>query len=197
MAKLKKRLSQEFDVEGDMTPLIDCIFLLLIFLMCVTEITKTENDQNLILPYAKMAVEDKEPEKRVVINVWPKEQRLQKMWENQKPVPADAVVTISGQPMSWGEVQQHLELIAKTADKTPGGAATGGRELVDMPVKIRGHRTTPFKYVQFAMVYCIDMAYWKISFGTYNKDDFKLPAPIFEEGVGKGWEPSDLSRIFQ
>jgi hypothetical protein len=195
VAKLKSPKS-ESNVVMDMTPLIDCIFLLLIFLMCVTEITKTENDQNLMLPFAQKAVEDKDPPKRVVINVYPKEGKLQELWSGPGglAVPLNAVVTINGVPMSWGELQKHLELVAKTADKTEGGASTGGRELVDMPVKIRGHRTTPFKYIQFAMVYCIDMAYWKISFGTFNKEDFWTPAPVFGENV---WGPMDVkNRMF-
>ncbi len=185
-----------------MTPLIDCIFLLLIFLMCVTEITKTENDQNLILPFAQTAIEDKEGgEGRVVINVYPAKSILTQMWQKELALPPDAVVTIGGKPMTWGDVQNHLELVAKTAEKTQGGAMVGNRELVELPVKIRGHRTAPFMFVQFAMVYCIDMAYWKISFGTYNKEDFTLPNPLVtyypEQGSSQGerWQPSTLIRV--
>ena len=197
MARLKKRLKADFDVPGDMTPLIDCIFLLLIFLMCTTEITKTQNDQNLILPYAKNAFDDQEPEERIVLNVYPAAGIANRLGI---PGDADGVVTINGRAYNWGSLQAYLEQRARGAEKSQGGASTGNRTLIDIPVKIRGHRTAPFKMVQFTMIYCIDMAYWKISFGTYNDKDFKSPGNPLLGDTPKGtkiWFPVDAQRLFQ
>jgi biopolymer transport protein ExbD len=193
MARMRKTEFMELAI--DMTPIIDCVFLLLIFLMCVTEITKTENDQRLVLPYASKATDDLDPKERVVINVFPQKGKIFEL--NNGTGPQDAMVTVGGEPMTWGELQNYLERRAKTAEKSPSGAA-GGREVVNLPVKIRAHRTTPFQYVQFAMVYCIDMAYWKVSFGTYNREDFKYAAPFFfnGEGVEGSWHPPEIERIF-
>ncbi len=190
MARVKKA-KQDEGVQTDMTPLIDCIFLLLIFLMCVTEITKTENDQALVLPYAKLAVKDENPEDRIVLNVWPVGHLAAKTWGF--PETSNSWVTISGKPMDWGGLMEFLERRARTAPKIPGPA---GSDLIELPVKIRGHRTSPFKVIQFAMIYCIDMRYYKISFGTYNEIDFKAPNQMFGDTPNNTiqWQPSEMMR---
>ncbi|MDZ7815068.1 MAG: biopolymer transporter ExbD [Planctomycetota bacterium] len=114
MARLKRRVKQDYETEENLTPLIDCIFLLLIFLMCVTEITKTENDQLLILPFAQSATKDEKPDERIVINVYPYDFPVGKIRKNAA---MDAWVTINGEAMSWGDLQNYLEMIARTARK--------------------------------------------------------------------------------
>ena len=203
MAMLKKRLKQlDTGIPGDMTPLIDCIFLLLIFLMIATEITKTENDQNLILPYSKMARKDKEPEDRIVINVWSNrmygkgEPTCSDTWANGE-APQDSLIMIAGDVYNWGGLQEYLRRRAKTAPKEQSAAA-GGMDIINLDVKIRGHRTCPYKLVQFAMVYCIDTHYWRISFGTYERDYIDAPSKKFGDTPDDNtlWNPPALRKLF-
>ena len=67
MAKKKRaKLTAE---EPDLTPMIDVVFLLLIFFMLITEITKAEIE-NVQLPSVQMAQPDENPPKdRLIINI--------------------------------------------------------------------------------------------------------------------------------
>lgn len=64
----KKRASMIAE-EPDLTPMIDVVFLLLIFFMLITEITQVDIE-NVQLPNALMAQPDEKPPKdRLVINI--------------------------------------------------------------------------------------------------------------------------------
>ena len=68
--KHQKRLDTGGDVEMNMTPMIDVTFLLIIFFMVVTELSRLEVDQNVRLPHIDMSVLDREPDPgRLVLNV--------------------------------------------------------------------------------------------------------------------------------
>ena len=54
--------------EPDLTPMIDCVFLLLIFFMLISEITQVDFE-HMQLPKADMAVADKPAKKRLIINI--------------------------------------------------------------------------------------------------------------------------------
>jgi biopolymer transport protein ExbD len=56
-------------VENDMTPMIDCVFLLMIFFVLVIDLCQ-KNLEDLILPRAEyQEPDDKPPENRPIINV--------------------------------------------------------------------------------------------------------------------------------
>ncbi len=69
MAK-KKKSDPDLAQDMDMTPMIDIVFLLIIFFMVVTEISRLQVEQ-IQLPVASKAVEDKpQPrEKKMVVNI--------------------------------------------------------------------------------------------------------------------------------
>ena len=68
--EMKKYVTQDAHVDQDMTPMIDVVFLLIIFFMVVTELSLSEN-ADLTLPVAEMAnVEEPQPGSRTLkINV--------------------------------------------------------------------------------------------------------------------------------
>ena len=67
MSKQTKRAQEE--LQMDMTPMIDCVFLLMIFFVLVIDLSQQELE-DLILPKAEYAVPDeKPPENRPIINV--------------------------------------------------------------------------------------------------------------------------------
>lgn len=70
MAKSKELDPSNQVVEVNMTPMIDCTFLLLIFFMVVSEMSSLDME-SLALPYADQAQppEVESPDRRVVINV--------------------------------------------------------------------------------------------------------------------------------
>ena len=58
------------EIQMDMTPMIDCVFQLLLFFMVVTKMSQSALEA-LILPYATFAEPDKGNTTRMVINVLP------------------------------------------------------------------------------------------------------------------------------
>ena len=70
MARSKELDPSNQSVEANMTPMIDCVFLLLIFFMIVSEMSSLDME-SLALPYADQAhpPEEESPERRIVINV--------------------------------------------------------------------------------------------------------------------------------
>ena len=60
---------QSSDIELDMTPLIDVVFLLIIFFMVATTFSKVENDPLVALPDAEAARDDLRKPTTIVVNV--------------------------------------------------------------------------------------------------------------------------------
>ena len=63
------RAIQTSDVEPNMTPLIDVVFLLIIFFMVATTFSRLENDPAVNLPEAEEARDDLRKPTTVVVNV--------------------------------------------------------------------------------------------------------------------------------
>ena len=68
MARRKKREFQ-FGQDMDMTPLIDCVFLLILFFILTTELTADMEDVELPFALEVSVKESKEPVQPVVLNV--------------------------------------------------------------------------------------------------------------------------------
>ena len=67
MSDISKMVQQ--NIEMDMTPMIDCVFLLMIFFVLVIDLSQ-KNLEDLILPRAVFQEpDDKPPENRPIINV--------------------------------------------------------------------------------------------------------------------------------
>ena len=68
--EMHKYVKQDAHIEGDMTPMIDIVFLLIIFFMLVTELSKLDIEE-VILPVASEAKveEPQAASKQVVVNV--------------------------------------------------------------------------------------------------------------------------------
>lgn len=66
--KLRNKHSDEDEIEVSMSPLIDCVFLLLIFFLVTTMLKKPSKDININLPSSNAAIE-MEPNDDTVIGV--------------------------------------------------------------------------------------------------------------------------------
>ena len=66
--KLRNKHSDEDDIEVSMSPLIDCVFLLLIFFLVTTMLKKPSKDINVNLPSSNAAIE-MEPNDDTVIGI--------------------------------------------------------------------------------------------------------------------------------
>jgi len=158
-----KEVSQS--VEVDMTPMIDCVFLLMIFFVLVIDLSQ-QNLEDLILPEAKyQQPDDKPPDIRPIINI------LQ-----------NGMIIYKGKPWydptrdgtNYAGIQDLLQYFKQsiklnTEAKTVGATTIN---LVNDPVLIRADKWTEWHYVGEVMKQCSQpkAAFWKLELAMSEKD---------------------------
>ncbi|NLF38694.1 biopolymer transporter ExbD [bacterium] len=88
---MKVDLRDDEGLEVQMAPLIDCVFLLLIFFLVATTLKKINEELPLVLPESKAAIQVQEPDQFIVIAID----------ENQN-------IYVDGTPVSIGLLQNDL-----------------------------------------------------------------------------------------
>jgi len=169
--KLNKHDAQT-EMEMNMTPMIDCVFLLIIFFMIVTDLTQQDLEE-LKLPVAVAAVEDKPDPKvvRPVLNVLHTGQMLWKRKELYNPEKDDDITELSA------FLADQSRLMPKKFDEQTG------QNLPDNPLLIRADQNTPFKYIQRIMEICgkQGIQIWKLELAA-AEDPAVVQARKAEEG---------------
>ena len=69
MPRKKVEVIDKEEMELNMTPMIDIVFLLIIFFMCVTELSKLDAIAAVQLPIADQAYDDQETPDKIVLNL--------------------------------------------------------------------------------------------------------------------------------
>jgi biopolymer transport protein ExbD len=141
----------ETEMEMDMTPMIDVVFLLIIFFMIITDLTQ-QDLEDLELPVAISATEDKpDPdEKRPIFNI----KHTGSIIVRKEPLYSPETHDGLKDPMV--DVKKKLAIIAKNMPRKD--------DLPDDHLMIRGDRSVPFKYVQQVMQECAQkgIQIWKV-----------------------------------
>ena len=151
----------ETDMEMNMTPMIDVVFLLIIFFMIITDLTQQELE-DLVLPVAEEAVEDKPnpDEKRPIVNIKQDGEIIVRRESIYSPEQDD-----------YTELEAYLSDMAQLMDKdTPEGLNV---EVPDEPVLIRADENTPFKMVQKIMEICgkKGIQIWKVELAAAQPEE--------------------------
>lgn len=130
------------EVTMDMTPMIDVVFLLIIFFMVVNEISKMQLHEGIILPLASEArVDDRPPPGRLVLNV----DRDGEVWSANK---------------KWGKkALDRLLQIEANVSKDEKGYSTRA-------VLLRADGRSKYSDIAMIMYQCQTNKIWKLSFGT-------------------------------
>ena len=157
VGKHLKMVAEEASVN--LTPMIDIVFLLIIFFMLVTELTNLALEQ-VILPIAAHAKENPGKEGEVVVNI--------KQGENQASDPGAGVIVIAGQLIK-GEGQglnrglvDTLRLEAETYGKwTPNDQHPSGKNS-ELEVLVRSDRQVRSEYFLALMWACNDIGIYKV-----------------------------------
>ncbi len=147
----------ETDMEMDMTPMIDVVFLLIIFFMIITDLTQ-QDLEDLQLPKATAADQDKpDPNvKRPIYNILCNGtiivQRI-KLFDPEED---------RGKADPYKEVKRNLSVIAQNMPKSPEDG------MPDDPLMIRSDESALFKHVQKVMESCSEkgIQIWKIQLGA-------------------------------
>lgn len=135
-------------IEMNMTPMIDCIFQLIIFFMLVTDLSQKELEV-VTLPPASHAVEDENPEKRrITINVcrWPPDTDR---WE----------IKVHGRVVDYEQLRQILRDHYFGSERTSEGYA-------ERTIMIRSDENARFELVQNVLRICAEEKFYKIEFGA-------------------------------
>ena len=157
----------ETEMEMNMTPMIDVVFLLIIFFMIITDLTQKDLE-DLVLPMAMSSVEDKPDPKAVrpIINI-PQNGR---MIVKQKPY---------YDPETDGDDMTVLSrFLADQSARMPWVFDEEvGAKLPDNPLMIRADTNTEFKYIQRIMEVCgkQGIQIWKLELAA-SEDPEKVEA---------------------
>lgn len=125
----------------NMTPMIDVVFLLIIFFLVSSHLARQENQIEMRLPVAKSADDDANQDApRVTVNV--KE---------------DGTTWIAGRPVAPEVLTQRL-----TVARDQQGE--------NLEVRIRGSRVAPYAFFEPIMLACTESGIWNVTFAVYRED---------------------------
>lgn len=167
MSDVNKMVQQ--NVEMDMTPMIDCVFLLMIFFVLVIDLSQ-KNLEDLVLPRAQFIEPDDKPtEGRPIINVLQNGTVVYNKTEAYNPAKdgkdykkiRDLLLAIRAEGLAKKSLHTKEETIA-------------GRVvlLIDEPILVRADKWTEWHYVGEIMKQCSmpDVAFWKVELALSEQD---------------------------
>ena len=126
----------------NMTPMIDVVFLLIIFFLVSSHLAKQEVQMPLPLPTAASGNKNVEEDlPRLTVNVL-----------------ADGSLMLAGRRV------QRTELVTRLRDRFI-------EEGPGLQVRIRGDRNAPYEYVEPIMLACARAGIWDVSFAVYRPED--------------------------
>ena len=135
-------------VEPDMTPMIDCVFQLMIFFILCTEVAAADLEL-LKLPSASEALPDKNPEdKRMILNV-----------------------NKAGEIKHRGKVKTQAELFALLKLEAALVPDKDNKQLSGRSVIIRGDVDAEYRHVNTIMLECAKVGIWKLELGAAAPHD--------------------------
>lgn len=141
----------------NMTPMIDVIFLLIIFFLCVNQYQKADSAEQVDLPVAsseRVAVPEPTRHKPLVLNVLPSGQML-----------------ISGTAVPVEKLGRILDVAQNELPLAEGG------QRVPLEVWVRADRKLPYSTVEPILQACAMHGIWKVA--------FKVTTPA-QEAMGDG-----------
>jgi biopolymer transport protein ExbD len=138
------------EAHVELVPLIDCVFLLLIFFMCAATMAKLDTSSQISLPDASNAAEQKDPKDRGTVNI-----------------PPVGMLTVTGETVTearpffvFGQLVGEdglKKMIAEKIKTTP-----------NLQLYIRCDKDARFKLVRRAMAACAEAGVDDVIFGTYG-----------------------------
>lgn len=164
MRKQAKRVTEELEME--MTPMIDCVFLLMIFFVLVIDLSQQELE-DLILPKAEETEPDENPpENRPILNITQDGTMIYK--KNKFYIPeehGENFKVLHDLLRQWKRDIPDLE----TETQTIAGTTM---TLVNDPVLVRADKWTEWHYIGKFMEQCVfpEAAFWKLELALSEQD---------------------------
>ena len=146
---MKLRKPEEPDAKVDMTPMIDCVFLLLIFFMVSATMSKVDQTPEVQLPIAPKAAIPDDLRSRGVVNIVP-----------------------LGTPIGGGATSEDMPFViyGQLTDEPGLVKAISERRATEPELRIymRVDRNAEFKTVKRAIRACANAGIFDIIFGTFQ-----------------------------
>ena len=150
---MKAKRSHEIeDARVELVPLIDCVFLLLIFFMCAATMTKVDAPTEVRLPIASNGAEQKDPERRGTVNIVPIGGRTPGGEFSTEEKPFLVFGQLVGDEGLQTAMTEHMKA-------EPG-----------MRLYLRADRSVKFALVKRAMTACAAAGLSDVIFATYEHD---------------------------
>lgn len=161
-----KQIQEE--LKMDMTPMIDCVFLLIIFFVLVIDLSQ-QDMEDLILPKAEYAQPDENPpEVRPIVNINQKGQVVYKrnIWYDPERHGQD--FSQLKKLLIW--FKQNVARQESIRQEKVGGGMV--MTVIDDPILIRADKWTEWHYVGKFMEGCTqkEAAFWKLELAMSEED---------------------------
>ncbi|MEN6494910.1 MAG: biopolymer transporter ExbD [Thermoguttaceae bacterium] len=129
----------------DMTPMIDCVFQLIIFFLLASHLAQQETQLEVDLPKATSGQRTEEDDnvRRVVVNVLPEEA-------------AESRIMVSGKRMSTAELTRLIGYETQKANR-------------HLEVRIRSYRKIPFGQIEPILLACARAGVWRVTFAVVEE----------------------------
>jgi biopolymer transport protein ExbD len=132
----------------NMTPMIDVVFLLIIFFLVSSHLARQETQLELDLPQATTGEPTKEDNvRRVVVNVLPE-------------APPERRIQVGGQRISPGQLAELVRYERSQAERQ--------KELLE--VRIRSDRHVPYRVIEPIMLACARAGVWNVTLAVVAGD---------------------------
>ena len=127
-------------VDFNMTPMIDVVFLLIIFFLVSSHLAQQETHRQLDLPRAVSGHDPSASEAtRVTVNIL-----------------ADGQVLLGGDRVAAGELDRRLQVERQETDG-------------QLEIRLRSDRMVPYRVVEPILLACAKAGIWDVSFAVYKK----------------------------
>lgn len=124
-----------------MTPMIDVVFLLIIFFLVSSHLAKQESQLELDLPNAVSGQDDIDQDvPRITVNV-----------------KKDGGLWISGRQIGVEQLKQTFATVLK-------------KEGDQLEVRIRGSRSAPYSTVEPIMLACTEVGIWNVKYAVFREE---------------------------
>lgn len=150
---MKLRAREQPEAGIDMTPMIDCVFLLLIFFMCAATMSKVDFTPEVRLPVAPKAAVPEDLRNRGTVNILPL----------GTPTSAGEVVSEAKPFMVYGTLMDAREL-GRVLNEKRG-------ESTDFRVYLRVDRKAEFALVRKAIQACAAAGIFDVIFATFQSEN--------------------------
>jgi biopolymer transport protein ExbD len=140
------------EARVELVPLIDCVFLLLIFFMCAATMSKVDAPTSVKLPVASNAAEQKDPSRRGTVNIVP----VGSVTPNGQVATEERPFLVYGKLVNEDELTKAMEERIKTEPA--------------LRLYLRADHNVKFAVVRRAMGACAAAGVSDVIFATYVRD---------------------------